>query len=58
MAWMSPEPLVALTVETGDLDVAGLVDGEVEGAGTAVPGWKYEQPETVSAASRMLERII
>jgi hypothetical protein len=56
MALMSPEPLVALTVETGDLDAAGLVEGE--GAGTAVPGWKYEQPETVSAASRMRERII
>jgi hypothetical protein len=57
MAWMSPEPLVALTVETGDLDVAGL--GEAgDGSGTADPDWKYEQPETVSAASRMRERII
>jgi hypothetical protein len=57
MAWMSPEPLVALTVETGDFDAAGLVE-DVDGAGTAGPVWKYEQPETASAASRMRERII
>jgi len=53
---MSPEPLVALTVET-DLAAAGFVEGE--GAGTAGdPVWKYEQPETVRAASRIRERII
>jgi hypothetical protein len=57
MAWMSPEPLVALTVETGDFDAAGFAEG-VDGAGTADPVWKYEQPETASAASRMRERII
>jgi hypothetical protein len=38
MAWIRPEPLVALTLD-GDLDAAGAVVGA--GAGTVlVPGWK------------------
>jgi hypothetical protein len=48
--------LVALTDDT-DLDVAGFVAGE--GAGSVLaPDWKYEQPETAKAASRIRERII
>jgi hypothetical protein len=53
---MRPELLVALIPEAA-LDEAGFVAGE--GSGTAVaPDWKYEQPETAKAASRIRERII
>jgi hypothetical protein len=56
MAVIRPEPLVALTVD-GDLDEVGAVVGD--GAGTAlVPDWKYEHPETATAANRIRERII
>ena len=56
MALMSPELLVACTVDIA-LDAAGFVVGE--GAGSVVaPDWKYEQPETASAATRIRERII
>lgn len=56
MALMSPELLVTL-IPDADLDAAGFVAGE--GAGTVVPpDWKYEQPETAKAASRIRERII
>jgi len=54
---MSPELLVACTVEIEALDAAGFV--VVDGAGSVVaPDWKYEQPETASAASIIRERII
>jgi hypothetical protein len=54
MALMSPELLVALTDDAG-LDAAGFVAGE----GTVLaPDWKYEQPDTAKAASRIGERII
>jgi len=57
MALMSPELLVACTVAAEALDAAGFVAGE--GAGSVVaPDWKYEQPDTARAASRILERII
>jgi len=57
MALMSPELLVACTVEIEALDAAGFVVGD--GAGSVVaPDWKYEQPETASAASIIRERII
>jgi hypothetical protein len=57
MAVIRPEPLVALTVE-GDLEEVGAVV-VVDGAGTAlVPDWKYEHPETTTAANRIRERII
>jgi hypothetical protein len=56
MALMRPDPLVALTVDA-DRDEVGAAVGE--GAGTAlVPCWKYEQPETATAAIRIRERII
>lgn len=56
MALMSPELLVTLTDDAG-LDAAGFVAGE--GVGTVLaPDWKYEQPETAKAASRIRERII
>jgi hypothetical protein len=56
MALMSPELLVTCTADTA-LDVAGFVAGE--GAGSVLaPDWKYEQPETAIAASRIGERII
>jgi hypothetical protein len=55
MALMSPELLVALTNDAG-LDADGFVAGE--GAGTVLaPDWKYEQPETARAASRIRDRI-
>jgi hypothetical protein len=55
MALMRPELLVALT-DDADLDAAGC--GAGEGAGTVLaPDWKYEQPETAKAASRIRERI-
>jgi hypothetical protein len=54
---MSPELLVTCTVAAEALDAAGFVVGE--GAGSVVaPDWKYEQPETASAVSRIRERII
>jgi hypothetical protein len=57
MALMRPGLLVACTVDTGVLDAAGFVAGD--GAGSVVaPDWKYEQPETASAARRIRERII
>ena len=53
---MRPDPLVALTVDA-DRDEAGAAVGA--GAGTVLaPDWKYEQPETATAANRMRERII
>jgi hypothetical protein len=58
MALMRPELLVALT-DDADLDAAGFVAGAGTGTGTALaPDWKYEQPETAKAASRIRERII
>jgi hypothetical protein len=57
MALMRPEPLVTCTEDIEALDAAGFVVGE--GAGSVVaPDWKYEQPETASAASRIHERVI
>ena len=57
MAWMSPELLVTCTVDIAARDATGFVVGE--GAGSVVaPDWKYEHPETASAASRIRERII
>lgn len=54
---MRADPLVALTLD-GDLDEAGAVVVGV-GAGTvAVPDWKYEHPETATAAKKIRERII
>jgi hypothetical protein len=53
---MRPDPLVALTLD-GNLDEVGA--GAGAGAGTVLaPDWKYEQPETATAANRMRERII
>jgi len=50
--------LVALTVDAA-LDAAGLAVAVGDGSGTAgVLVWKYEQPETARAASRMGERFI
>jgi hypothetical protein len=55
---MRPELLVALT-DDADLDAAGFVAGAGTGTGTAMaPDWKYEQPETAKAASRIRERIV
>jgi hypothetical protein len=57
MAVIKPDPLVALTVD-GDLAEVGAVAAG-DGAGTVlVPGWKYEHPETATAANRIRERII
>ena len=53
---MSPELLVTL-IPDADLEAGGFVAGE--GAGTVLaPDWKYEQPETAKAASKIRERII
>jgi hypothetical protein len=57
MAVIRPDPLVALTLD-GDLDEVGAV-AVGDGAGTVlVPDWKYEHPETATAANRIRERII
>jgi hypothetical protein len=57
MAVIRPDPLVALTLDTV-LDEAGAV-AVGDGAGTAlVPDWKYEHPETATAANKIRERII
>jgi len=56
MAVIRPDPLVALTVDAA-LDEVGAVAGE--GAGAALgPDWKYEHPETATAANKIRERII
>jgi hypothetical protein len=56
MALISPKLLVALTLDA-DLVATGFVAGA--GVGTVVaPDWKYEQPDTAIAASRIRERII
>jgi hypothetical protein len=58
MALIRPGLLVACTVDIEPLDAAGFVAAG-EGAGSVVvPDWKYEQPETASAASKIRERII
>ena len=58
MALIRPVLLVACTVDIEPLDAAGFVAAG-EGAGSVfVPGLKYEQPETASAASRIRVRII
>jgi hypothetical protein len=58
MALMSPELLVALTPDA-DLVVTGFAAGAGVGVGAVVaPDWKYEQPDTATAASRIRERII
>jgi hypothetical protein len=56
MAVIRPDPLVALTVDAV-LDAVGVVAGD--GAGAALGAdWKYEHPETATAANRIRERII
>jgi hypothetical protein len=56
MAVISPDPLVALTLDAV-LDAVGA--GAGAGAGTVfVPDWKYEHPETATAANKIRERII
>lgn len=54
---MSPALLVAL-MDDADLDVPGFVAGEGGAGSVLAPDWKYEQPETTKAASRIRERII
>jgi hypothetical protein len=56
MAVIRPDPLVALTLDAGLVEVGAVVG---DGAGTVlVPDWKYEHPETAKAANRIRERII